>query len=265
MIYVLGGGGFYGSALVRQLAAQGRELRIVSRDNYAALRGSKCDLFINANGNSSKPLARRDPLADFDASVRSVRASLLDFEFDSYLYLSSVDVYPDGSPSGANGESSELPPDSQSVYGFHKRLAEQCVQQGAARWLICRLGGAVGPGLKKNAIYDMLHGGPLWLDPQSCLQFLQTDDAARLMLDLVDRGIRQDVFNVCGHGSICLQDALDLLPAPIPVQPGSPKFHSEVTIDKLQRLCPVPETRATVLEFVRTSLAARKEEIVDSR
>src|SRR5262245_31012343 len=98
MIFLLGGSGFYGSGLARVLAEMGREFRVITRENYAAFRGEGCELLINANGNSSKLLAARAPLDDFDASVRSVRASLADFRFDAYIYLSSVDVYPDCSP-----------------------------------------------------------------------------------------------------------------------------------------------------------------------
>ena len=164
-VFLIGGEGFVGSAYARLLARTGIEHAIITRANYDHLVGQHCDVLINANGNSRKPLAVSDPLADFDASVRSVRASLVDFQFERYVHLSSCDVYPDCSSPETTQES--VPPEigRQSPYGFHKYLAEQCVQHAAANWQVFRLGGFVGPGLKKNAIFDILHGGPLWLDP----------------------------------------------------------------------------------------------------
>src|SRR5712692_2731904 len=69
MIFVLGGAGFVGSAFVRVAAAAGRECVVIRRDNYREYTGRRCDLLVNANGNSRKPLARQAPLEEFDASV----------------------------------------------------------------------------------------------------------------------------------------------------------------------------------------------------
>ncbi len=251
--FVLGGRGFYGSGFVRRLAALGREVQVITRENYDAFRGRRCGVFINAAGNSSKLLARRAPLEDFEASVRSVRASLVDFRYDAYVYLSSIDVYPDCSPHGANRETTIIDPQAASPYGFHKWLAEQCVRHVAGRWLIARLGGAVGPGLRKNAIYDILNGGPLWLDPASRLQFLRTDEAAGLILNLLDRGIHGEIVNVCGSGTIALEEVLAELKTEVPVQPESPRVHCEVDLSRLRSLLPIPETRTSVLDFVRTA------------
>ena len=79
MIYILGGEGFVGSAYARLLRELDEPFIVVTRANYGSLRGSACSVLINANGNSRKFLATRDPLRDFDASVRSVAASLEDF------------------------------------------------------------------------------------------------------------------------------------------------------------------------------------------
>ena len=149
-----------------------------------------------------------------------------------------------------------IDPSRQSPYGFHKALAEQCVRHAAPNWLIVRLGGAVGPGLKKNAIFDILQGGPLWLDPESRLQFLRTDDAARIVLDLVDRGLGCEVVNVCGKGTIALREAQQTWGREVQVQPGSPRVHYEVALTKLCRFIDVPRSRETVLDFVHESKLA---------
>jgi nucleoside-diphosphate-sugar epimerase len=254
-IFILGGAGLVGSAVARACEASGRSFRIIGRDNYASMRGAACEVFINANGSSRKLLASREPLADFDANVRSVRASLGDFQFRRYVHVSSCDVYPDCASPATTREESAAEPASQSAYGFHKWLAEQCVRHSAPDWLILRFGGFVGPGLKKNAIFDILNGGPLYLDPESELQFLHTDRAAEIVLRLLESGVRNEVFNVCGKGVVRLSEVMALAPRPIPVQAGSPLVRYEVGLEKLARIVEPPETRPAVLSFVRAELA----------
>lgn len=256
-VFILGGRGLVGSAVARACEAEGRSFTVIGRDNYPSLRGRACDIFVNANGSSRKLLADRDPLADFDANVRSVRASLADFPFRRYVYISSCDVYPDCTSPQTTREESVPDPALQSRYGFHKFLAEQCVRHGAADWLILRCGGFVGPGLRKNAIFDILHGGPLYLDPASDLQFLHTDRAAEIVFRLLRSGVRNEVFNLCGKGVVRLSEVAALMPRPVPVQPGSPRVRYEIGLEKLAGLVEPPETRPEVLAFVRQQLAER--------
>ena len=251
MIFLLGGRGLVGSAFARVCEASGLPFAILDRETYASYRGQSCSLLINANGNSRKPLAKEKPLEEFDASVRSVRASLVDFRFERYIHLSSCDVYPDCSSPETTRE--DVAPDiaRQSPYGFHKYLAEQCVQHAAADWLIFRFGGFVGPGLRKNAIYDILHGGRLWLDPLSELQFLHTEDAARIVLDVAARGVTREVFNLCGRGVIALSEVIERTGRDVVLQPGASRVRYDVSIEKISRLVEVPETRSAVLSFVQ--------------
>jgi nucleoside-diphosphate-sugar epimerase len=251
MIFILGGRGFVGSAFTRYCVRHRLAHRVIDRENYQELAGAACDVLINANGNSKKFLARDKPLEEFDASVRTVRSSLIHFRTGYYVHLSSCDVYPDCSSPQATREDAEPDITGQSPYGFHKYLAEQCVRHAAPRWLILRLGGFVGPGMKKNPIYDILHGGPLWLDPASQLQFLDTDAAAGLVFQLIDRGLDHQVVNVCGKGLIALSEVIDAVGGTVQGKPASPCVRYDVAVDKLSRWVFVPPTRDSVLAFVR--------------
>ncbi len=254
MIFILGGRGLVGSGFARYCERTGKPFKVIHRENYASWAGHSCDLLINANGNSSKILARRDPKQDFEASVSSVRASLEDFRYKRYVHVSSCDVYSDCSSPETTRE--ELPLDSarQTPYGFHKWLAEQCVQHAADDWLILRFGGFIGPGLKKNAIYDILQGGPLFLDPNSELQFLHTDRAAEIVFRLIEQGIQREIFNLCGRGLIRLQDVIDLSGKAVPVNPGSTAVRYEASIEKVSAVVEIPETRPAVFDFVNSAL-----------
>lgn len=258
MIFVLGGRGFVGSAFVRALTARGLPHAIIGRDNYHEFVGERCDLVINADGSSKKLLAQSDPLQDFERSVQSVRASLVDFRFDRYVHISSCDVYPDCSGREDTTETHVPDVSRQSPYGFHRYLAEQCVRHAARHWLVVRLGGMVGPGLRKNPIFDILYGDRLWIDPDSELQFLHTDRVATIVLGLVERGLMGETFNVCGRGVISLREVMTLAGREdIPVEPGSPRVRYNVNVAKLMAVVDVPLTRETVLSFVADQLTKR--------
>lgn len=253
MIYVIGGNGFVGSAIVRACRRRGLAYEIAAHDTIEQFSGTSCELLINANGNSKKYMAEREPLWEFDASVRSVRASLESIHAKRYVYLSSCDVYPDCSSPETTKENQIIDVTKQSAYGFHKFLAEQCVMRHVPEWLIFRMGGFVGPGLKKNAIYDILHKEPLRLDPRSMLQFIHVDKAADIILELSLSAASHEIFNLCGAGVISISEVLSAAGSNAACEPGSPIVRYEVNIDKLAEMQTIPESRQTVLEFVRSS------------
>ena len=250
MIFIIGGKGFVGSGIARHCEKHGIDYQVITRENYHEFVGKSCDILINANGNSKKFLAKNEPKKEFLLSVNSVRDSLEDFKYNKYVFFSTCDVYNDCEHPEHNSEDAVIDIANQSPYGFHKYLAEQCVRHVAKDWLILRFGGFVGPNLKKNAIFDILNGGPLWLDPKSRLQFLHTDDSARIVFDLINAGLSREIFNVCGDGLVELQEVIQRTGKHVPVQDNSPEVCYHVNIDKLKKITHVPETRKTVFEFV---------------
>ena len=251
MIFILGGNGFVGSGITRYCQNNNIEHQVITRDNYKNVAGKHCDIFINANGNSKMYLARNSPLEEFDASVRSVRASLIDFPTSHYVHLSSCDVYPDFTSPATTQETALFNPAEQRPYGFHKYLAEQCVQQGAKSWLILRLGGLIGPQMVKNPIFDILNDQPLWLDPASEMQFINTDVAAKIAFELLQRKMAGTIINVCGDGAITLREAIDAVKKPVTVREDSPTVRYDVSIEKLKAIMDVPTSRQAVLDFIQ--------------
>jgi nucleoside-diphosphate-sugar epimerase len=252
-IFVLGGKGFVGSAMVRVAQKRKHTVTAIDLDNYRQLRGRSCDLLINANGNSKKFLAEQDPVGEFDASVASVLRCLVDFPCRRYVHLSTIDVYSRVDDRRFNRETAAVDPGQLSRYGLHKFLAEQLVRKYAPRWLILRLGGMVGPGLWKNSIFDILHGKPLRVHLDSQYQYLHTDDVAKIALSLVRLQPENDVFNVCGDGCIALADVASWAGTAVPPyaidQPR--QEHYEVNVAKLQSVLTVPQTRTTIRKFIR--------------
>lgn len=251
MIFVIGGNGFVGSAICRELNRKNLEYEVLTRQNIDSFRGKECDIVINANGNSKKFIANEDPIREFNESVLSVRESLENIKYKKYIYLSSCDVYEDCSSPTLTKEETCIDIKNQSTYGFHKYLAEQCVQHVAENWIIFRMGGFVGEGLKKNAIYDILNGGPLWLSPDSELQFIHTDEAAHIIVELASSEITREIYNLCGNGVVKLRDVMDQLNVNIEVKENSQIVKYEACIDKLSERSAISNTTDTVLKFVR--------------
>lgn len=250
MIFLLGGNGFVGSGIARELERRGERFEIISRQNYDKFVGRSCDLFINANGNSSKLLGKNEPKAEFRASVLSVRDSLVDFTFGKYMFLSTSDVYPNPGSPESTGEGLDIEIAAQSTYGFHKYLAEQCVRHAAERWLIIRQGGFVGPGMKKNAVFDVLHGEKAWVHPDTRFQYIHTDDSASACLGLLDGGAINEVFNVTAKGTISVQEIMALSGRMVPTPEDAAPAVYEISTAKAESVVSLPTTQDCVRRFL---------------
>ena len=258
MIVVLGGRGFVGSAFARLFDRRGIPHALVGReDQPASVQG--CDVLVNAAGNSVKYLADRDPSADFSRSVSLAVSASQAFRPRLHVLLSSVDVYANLERPESTTEDTPLDAMQTSMYGFHKQLAELCVKRHNASWLIVRLAGMVGPGLRKNPVFDILNGQPVRIHPDSQYQFMSTDDVAEVVWDLVERGAKDTIYNVCGRGVIAPRQIAVLAGRPLAVHPDAERTKPrivDVSIDRISTIREMPSTHGTVERFV-TAYAAQ--------
>ena len=209
-IGVVGARGFLGSQVASHLAAGGYDLLPITRDSGAP---SALDVLIDCNGDARRFWAQENPGASFAANVETVRDRLSDLTFGLYLYCSTVDVYGAATASpAANRESSPLDPATMPTYGLHKFLAECLVRHHAADHLILRLGTLIGPGLKKNPIFDAAHGAPIRQTPDSTISLLHTDYAVRAMERLIEKGLT-GVYNVTSSEAIAVADMVAMVDA----------------------------------------------------
>lgn len=255
-LIVLGSAGFVGSAIVAEAKARGLSVHEVTRETYRP--GLIARWVVNANGNSKKYLAREEPVVDFDLSVRSVMRSLSDFHCEQYCFLSTIDVYDDVRDPSANAETTVIRRDRLSTYGLHKLLAEDLVRHHSRNWLVLRMGGFVGPGLKKNSIHDLLTGKRPRVHPDSRYQYQHTRHLAATALDLLAAGTDRETFNVAGSGVMSIREVAALVPgAQLPLPQGEPEAY-EINTGKLQSLRPINPTRETVEAFVRAVMAGNE-------
>lgn len=249
---MLGGNGFVGAGIAEAAKESGiYNIVVINRDNYNDYVGTKCDVFINANGNSKKYLANQEPLHDFKLSVESVYSSLYDFEFSKYIYLSSSEVYNDASSPLTTSEEVTIDSSKLSKYGFHKYLSEEIVKNTCKSWLIIRQSGFVGKGLKKNPIFDLVNGQKLWISPLSELQYINTIDSGRIILSLIESSISNQIFNVSSEGVIKISDIKFDLTGEFNDHQSLPIVRCEINISKIKSLFKIPTTSKTLEDFLK--------------
>lgn len=253
---VLGARGFVGSAVCAHLKRIGVTYLPVGRETYRSAVGTTCDVLVNCAGNARRFWASEHPDLDLEATVLTAMRALFDFKARLFVQMSSVDVYPRVDDPALNAESVPIAPDDLSPYGLHKWMAETLVRRYARNWLVLRLGGLVGDGLKKNPIFDALHGVPLRLTADSELGFIDTAVVARILTDLIEGGVKDEIYNVCGTGTVRMSDLAELLSRPVVLSADGEQQLYRVNNTRLRQLHDIPQSRDAVLAFARRWLGA---------
>ena len=162
---LIGYTGYVGSSLLRQ--SENFTHRYRSSD-IANIRGLDFDVVVCAGAPAQKWKANKDPESDL-AAINGLISHLSQVTCRTFMLISTVDVYP--VPIGVD-ENSIIDIHSQHPYGKHRLLLEQFVARQFPNHHIIRLPGLVGPGLRKNIIYDFRHHNNVHLiDSRGIFQF----------------------------------------------------------------------------------------------
>ncbi len=148
---LIGFTGFVGGTLHR---ASGFDLLINSK-NTNDLRGSSFDLVVCAGVPAAKWLANAQPENDRN-NIASIRDALDTTEIKELILISTIDVYCD---TGASSDENDvIDPSHNHPYGRHRFELERWVTDRFRKTRIIRLPALFGEGLRKNVIFDLLHG-----------------------------------------------------------------------------------------------------------
>lgn len=156
--------GFVGSTLMKQAHFD----RAFRSHDIAEIGQGIFDTVVCAAAPGQKWLANREPEADC-ASIDRLISHLRTVHCKTFVLISTVDVF--SIPVGVN-EDTPVDEDGLHPYGLHRRLLERFVESHFDRHLIVRLPGLVGPGLRKNVVYDLQHGNNVaGIDSRGVFQF----------------------------------------------------------------------------------------------
>lgn len=150
---LIGFSGFVGSTLLKQ--AHFSEL--YRSTNIHGIENCEFDVVVCAGAPAQKWIANRDP-ADDRKKIDSLIDCLRTIKCKTFILIGTVDVFKE--PTGVD-ESTPVEESGLHAYGLHRRLLEKFVEQHFSNYLIVRLPGLVGPGLRKNVIFDFLNNNNL--------------------------------------------------------------------------------------------------------
>ena len=210
MIFLVGGKGLVGSGFCRYFNKKKIKYKIITRENKKNYFGKKCNIIIDCNGNGSKRKANIDPSFDFEASVKSVVENLNNIRFNKYIYISTIYTYKNLTNRRETFEENQKSSDDISPYGLNKRIAELYVKKLAANYLIFRLPFVIGPGLKRNSVYDLTHYKKTYYTFNSQINWIHTDTIAKNVVAILKKKIKNQTFNLVSKNSITIDDVIKL-------------------------------------------------------
>jgi hypothetical protein len=161
---LIGYSGFVGGTLLKQADFEG----LYRSTNIGEIEGRSFEMVVCAGAPAQKWVANREPDAD-SYKIEGLIEHLKNVLCDKFILISTVDVFKD--PVGVD-EDTLINEAGLHPYGTHRRLLEKFVKGHFTDYLIVRLPGLVGPGLRKNVIFDFLNSNNLHvIDSRSAFQF----------------------------------------------------------------------------------------------
>lgn len=156
--------GFVGTTLLKQTQFE----ELYRSTNINDIKGKKFDLVVCAGAPAQKWIANADPEGDKE-KIDSLINCLDSIECKNFILISTVDVFKQ--PQGVD-ENTHVDVQELQTYGFNRYRLEQFVQKRFPKHLIVRLPGLVGPGLRKNIIFDFLNNNNVSkIESRSVFQF----------------------------------------------------------------------------------------------
>jgi nucleoside-diphosphate-sugar epimerase len=182
-------------------------------------------------------------------NVDATRRFQEEFPCKHYVHLSTVEVYNNKSSREATREDAAIDPGLLSNYGKSKHAGELEARKHPS-FLILRLAGMVGPGMKKGPAYDILHDGRLYLSEKSRLHFMDTREVARIAMLLCERGKWGEAYNVVGKGALELSEFAHIAGVRL-TECGKEKVLFGISTEKLEKECRVPTSEEAVRAFAK--------------
>ena len=150
---LIGFSGFVGGTLLKQARFEA----LYRSTNISEIEGKTFETVVCAGAPAQKWIANREPEADRQ-KIDGLIDHLKTIQCKTFILISTVDVFK--SPIGVD-EDTLVDESGMYAYGLHRRILEKFVESNFPNHLIVRLPGLVGPGLRKNVIFDFLNANNL--------------------------------------------------------------------------------------------------------
>jgi nucleoside-diphosphate-sugar epimerase len=147
---LIGYTGFVGGNLARQAHFDD----LYRSTNIGTIAGKRYELVVSAGAPALKWKANQEPEADRAVIDRLIAALSTVGHVQTFVLISTIDVY--ANPIGVD-EETPIAPDVLMPYGRHRWTLERFVQERFNSTIV-RLPNLFGDGLKKNPLYDLIHG-----------------------------------------------------------------------------------------------------------
>ncbi len=141
---------------------------LINRQNLESLANLNTERIICAGLPAAKWLANKDPEGDY-VNMMSLCEALLKARTKKFILISTIDVYAE--QHGKN-EDYNCSQDKNHAYGTNRLKFEEFVKSNFNSHNIIRLPALFGPGLKKNALYDLIKDNNIdVINPNSSFQW----------------------------------------------------------------------------------------------
>lgn len=180
---LIGFSGFVGSTLLKQTNFDA----LHRSTNIADIDGQTFNMVVCAGAPAQKWIANKEPEADLQI-IKGLIEHLKTVSCKTFVLISTVDVFK--SPIEVD-ESTAIDEEGLHAYGLHRRLLEKFVEEHFENSLIVRLPGLVGPGLRKNVIFDFLNDNNLhMIESRGVFQFYPMVNLWADIRTALDNGVR---------------------------------------------------------------------------
>jgi nucleoside-diphosphate-sugar epimerase len=144
---LIGYSGFVGSTLMKQVQFD----ELYRSTNIGDIEGRSFDLVVCAGAPAQKWVANANPEED-ERNINHLIGHLERIKTRLFILISTVDVFK--VPINVT-EETVVDEAGLSPYGLNRRKLEKFVRHHFEKHLVVRLPGLVGPGLRKNVVFDM--------------------------------------------------------------------------------------------------------------
>lgn len=212
---IIGGNGFIGSEVVKQLKSKGHDVFVPDRDDIR-LTTKELGIIIYCAGYGN---CVNNPFKVFDSNVALLANLLENAIFDKFVYISSTRVYMGQEQTSENTDLTILSADSRRLFNLTKILAEELLLKSNENIIIIRPSNVYGvtlnsplflPAITRNAI---IHGKvDMYVSPEYTKDYVSVIDVANITIKIATISDRnQPIYNIASGHNVSAKQIADVL------------------------------------------------------